>query len=339
MLSAGAGPFPRQPARAQGDDPLPSWNDGRAKQFILDFVAIVTRQGSPGFVPVPDRIATFDNDGTLWCEKPVPVQGAFALDRIKALAPEHPEWSPEWRELPPFKTVLQGNPEALLAFGEKGIFEILTVTHSGMTTDQFAKIATDWFATARHPRFDRPYTELAYQPMLELLAYLRANDFKTFIVSGGGVEFIRVISDQVYGIPPQQVVGSSAATKFQTGVDGKPVLVMEPKIAFVDDGPGKPEGINRFIGLRPIFAFGNSDGDWQMLQWTAAGSGVRFMGIVHHTNGEHEYAYTRQPFNTLDKAMEEANAQGWVVVDMERDWAQIFPGMDQTKGAGERALR
>ena len=316
-------------------DPLPSWNDTGPKKAIVDFVARVTAEEGADYVTPEQRIATFDNDGTLWCEKPVPVQGAFALDRIKALAPQHPEW----KETQPFKAVLQGDPEALLAFGEKGIFEILAATHSGMTTDEFANIAADWFATARHPRFDRPYTELAYQPMLELLAYLRANGFKTFIVSGGGVEFMRVVTDQVYGIPPEQVVGSSGVTKFQMGADGRPMLMMEPKIAFVDDGAGKPEGINRFIGLRPILAFGNSDGDWQMLQWTAAGSGARFMGLVHHTDAEREYAYTQQRFNTLDKALDEAKAKGWAVVDMKRDWAQIFPRAGQPRGAGGRALR
>ena len=321
-------------ASAQVPDPLPSWNDSAPKQAIIEFVGRVTREGSSDYVKPAERIATFDNDGTLWCEKPLPVQGAFALDRIKALAPQHPEW----KETEPFKAILAGNPAALLAFGEKGIFEILAATHSGMTTDQFTRIAADWFATARQPRFDRPYTELAYQPMLELLTYLRANGFKTFIVSGGGVEFMRVITNQVYGIPPEQVVGSSGVTKFQMGSDGKPVLVKEPKIEFVDDGPGKPEGINRFIGLRPIFAFGNSDGDWQMLQWTAAGSGARFMGLVHRTDAEREYAYTQQRFNTLDKTLDEANAKRWTVVDMKRDWAQIFPRMSQPQGAGGRAL-
>jgi hypothetical protein len=268
-----------------------------------------------------ERIATFDNDGTLWCEKPLPVPAAFALDRLKNLAPQHPEW----KDTQPFKAVLEGNPGVLLEFGERGILEILVATHSGMTTDAFAKVAADWFATARHPRFDRPYTELAYQPMLELLTYLRENSFKTFIVSGGGVEFMRVISHRVYGIPPEQVVGSSGVTKFEAGPGGTPVLMKEPKIEFVDDGTGKPEGINRFIGQRPILAFGNSDGDWQMLQWTAAGSGARFMGLVHHTDAEREYAYSKQRVNTLDKALVEADAKGWTVVDMKVDWRTIFP--------------
>jgi phosphoglycolate phosphatase-like HAD superfamily hydrolase len=311
-------------AFAQAPGPLPSWSD-RTRQSIMDFVGRVTREGGPDYVAPAERIATFDNDGTLWCEKPLPVQGAFALDRVKAMAPQHPEW----KDQQPFKAVLEGNPEALLAFGEKGIFEILAATHSGMTTDAFSKVATDWFAAARHPRFNRPYSELAYQPMLELLTYLRANGFKTFIVSGGGVEFMRVITDRVYGIPPEQVVGSSGVTKFEIGPNGTPVLMKEPKIEFVDDGPGKPEGINRFIGHRPIFAFGNSDGDWQMLQWTAAGGGARFMGLVHHTDAEREYAYAKQQINTLDKALDEANAKGWMVVDMKNDWRTIFPGAVQ----------
>ena len=308
-------------ALAQATDALPSWNDTAPKQAIVRFVERVTKQGSPDFVPPAERIATFDNDGTLWCEKPVPVQGAFALDRIKALAPQHPEW----KETQPFKAVLQGDPEALLAFGEKGIFEILAATHSGMTTEDFDKIVNGWIKGAEHPRFKRPYTELAYQPMLELLSYLRDNGFKTFIVSGGGVEFMRTFAEKVYGIPPEQVVGSSGVVKFEIGAAGKPVLMKEAKVDFVDDGPGKPVGINRFIGRRPIFAFGNSDGDWQMLQWTAAGSGARFMGLVHHTDAEREYAYTRQKFNTLDKALDEATAKGWTVVDMKTDWNAVFP--------------
>jgi phosphoglycolate phosphatase-like HAD superfamily hydrolase len=310
----------RGSAFAQASGPLPSWSD-RTRQSIIDFVGRATRESGPDYVASTERIATFDNDGTLWCEKPLPVQAAFALDRIKAIAPQHPEW----KDQQPFKAVLEGNPEALLEFGEKGIFEILATTHSGMTTDAFSKVAEDWFAAARHPRFGRPYTELAYQPMQELLTYLRTNGFKTFIVSGGGVEFMRVITDRVYGIPPEQVVGSSGVTKFEIGPNGTPVLMKEPKIQFVDDGPGKPEGIDRFIGRRPIFAFGNSDGDWQMLQWTAAGAGVRFMGLVHHTDAEREYAYAKQPINTLDKALDEANAKGWMVVDMKNDWRTIFP--------------
>jgi phosphoglycolate phosphatase-like HAD superfamily hydrolase len=309
-------------AQAPVPDPLPSWNDGAAKQAIVDFVDRVTREGGPDFVAPPERIATFDNDGTLWAEQPVYFQLAFALDEIKRLAPQHPEWT----DREPFRSVIAGDMHGLMAAGEKALLEILAITHSGMTTTEFTKAVADWFATARHPTKDRPYTKLVYQPMLELLAYLRANGFKTFIVSGGGIEFMRVFADKAYGIPPEQVVGSSGVTKFEIGADGRPVLMKEPKVEFIDDGPGKPAGINRFIGRRPIFAFGNSDGDLQMLQWTAAGDGRRFMGIVHHTDAEREWAYDRQSHvGKLDKALDEANARGWTVVDMRRDWKTVFP--------------
>jgi hypothetical protein len=302
-------------------DPLPSWNDGAVKKSITDFVARVTAQGGADFVPVEQRIATFDNDGTLWCEQPFYSQLAFAFDRIHAMAPDHPEW----KTRQPFKGVLERDKNALAASGEKGLLEIIAATHTGMTTDEFASAVIDWMKTARHPRFNRPYTELVYKPMLELLAYLRANGFKTFIVSGGGVEFMRPWTERVYGIPPEQVVGSSGGVKFQIGADGKPVLMKLSKNEFVDDGPGKPVGINRFIGRRPIFAFGNSDGDLQMLQWTAAGGGARFAGIVHHTDAEREYAYDRQSkIGKLDKALDEAGAKGWTVVDMKRDWRMVF---------------
>src|SRR6266540_6997352 len=257
-------------AQAQRD-PLPSWNEGATKASILDFIGRVTTQGGPFFVPVDQRIATFDNDGTLWVEQPMYVQLAFALDRVKALAPMHPDWKTKQ----PFAAVLDGDLKALAASGEKGLVEIIAVTHAGMTTAEFEKIVTDWLATARDHRFKRPYTELVYQPMLELLAYLRANGFKTFIASGGGVDFMRVFSERVYGIPPEQVIGSSGKLKFELR-DGKPVLVKLPEIDFIDDKSGKPAGIHKAIGRRPIAAFGNSDGDLQMLQWTAAGSGVRF---------------------------------------------------------------
>lgn len=302
--------------------PLPSWNDGPVKQSIIGFVTAVTREGAAEYVAPAERIATFDNDGTLWAEQPIYFQFAFALDQVKALAPQHPEWKGHQ----PFKAILEGDRQALAAAGEKEMLEIMAVTHAGMTTEAFAKSVGEWLATARHPRFDRPYDELVYQPMLELLDYLRANGFKTFIVSGGGVDFMRVFAEQTYGIPPEQVVGSSGVTKFQIGPDGKPVLVKEAKVEFIDDGPGKPAGINRFIGRRPIFAFGNSDGDQQMLEWTAAGSGLRFMGIVHHTDGGREYAYDRQSHvGRLDKALDEARQRGWTIVDMKRDWKTIFP--------------
>lgn len=308
------------PAMARAD-PLSSWNDGPAKAAITDFVARVTAQGGPDFVPPEQRIAVFDNDGTLWAEQPVYFQLQFALDRVKALSPKHPEW----KTTQPFKAAIEGDAKALAATGHKGLLQIVAVSHSGMTTDAFATEVAEWLATARHPRFKQPYDALLYQPQLELLAYLRQNGFKTFIVSGGGVEFMRVFAEQAYGIPPEQVVGSSGAVKFQVGADGKPALVKEAKVEFIDDGPGKPVAINRFIGRRPIFAFGNSDGDLQMLQWTAAGSGPSFIGIVHHTDADREWAYDRQShIGRLDKALDEAKAKGWTVIDMKRDWKKVF---------------
>ena len=303
-------------------DPLPSWNDGAAKRTITDFVARVTTQGGAEFVPPAERIAVFDNDGTLWCEQPEYFQAVFALDRVRAMAPQHPEW----RETEPFKSFLAGDKEALAALGEKALLVLVEAAHSGMTTDDYAKSVANWLARTKHPRFNRPYNELVYQPMVELLGYLRSNGFKTFIVSGGGVEFMRVWAEKAYGIPPEQVVGSSGVVKFEIGADGKPELMKLAKVEFVDDGPGKPAGINRFIGRRPILAFGNSDGDWQMLQWTTAGNGARFAGIVHHTDADREYAYDRpSKIGQLDKAWEEAKAKGWTVVDMKQDWKTVFP--------------
>jgi phosphoglycolate phosphatase-like HAD superfamily hydrolase len=311
-------------AVAQPADSLPSWNDGATKKAITDFVARVTAQGGAEFVPAEQRIATFDNDGTLWTEQPYYFQLAFAFDRVKAMAPQHPEW----KMTQPFKALLDRDMKALGASGEKGLLQIVAATHAGMTTEAFSKDVLDWMATARHPRFNQPYNRLVYQPMLELLAYLRANGFKTFIVSGGGIEFMRPWVEKAYGIPPEQVVGSSGVVKFQFGPDGKPELMKLAKVEFIDDGPGKPVGINRFIGRRPIFAFGNSDGDLQMLQWTVAGDGARFAGIVHHTDAEREYAYDRQSkVGKLDKALDEASAKGWVVVDMKKDWKVVFPAM------------
>jgi haloacid dehalogenase-like hydrolase len=303
------------------DEPLPSWQDGAAKQAIVNFVARVTTPGGPAFIPESERIATFDNDGTLWAEQPMYFQMAFVLDRVKALAPQHPEW----RDQQPFKAVLEGDLKALAASGEKGMMELGMATHAGMTTQEFEQIVKDWLASAKHPRFNRPYTECVYQPMVELLAYLRANGFKTYIVSGGGIEFMRPWTEQVYGIPPEQVVGSTIKTTFEMR-DGMPVLMRLPEIDFIDDKAGKPVGINKFIGRRPILAFGNSDGDHQMLQWTAAGSGPRFMGLVHHTDAEREWAYDRpSSIGRLDKALDEALAKGWTVVDMKQDWKTIFP--------------
>ncbi len=302
-------------------DPLPSWNDGATRKAIIEFVTKVTKQGSPDFVPPAERIATFDNDGTLWAEQPMYFQLLFALDRVKALAPQHPEW----KTTKPFASLLKGDVKGALGGGEKAIVEIMMAVHAGMTTEELERVVKEWIATARHPVSKRPYTEMVYQPMLELLAYLRANGFKTFIVSGGGIEFMRPWAESVYGIPPEQVVGSSIKTKFEMS-DGKPVLMRLPEINFIDDGPGKPVGIHQHIGRRPIAAFGNSDGDLQMLQWTAAGSGPRFCLYVHHTDAEREWAYDRtSAIGKLDKGLDEAAQRGWTVVDMKKDWKRIFP--------------
>jgi hypothetical protein len=306
-------------AQAQ-TDPLPSWNEGTSKRAITEFVARVTRQGGPDFVPPAERIATFDNDGTLWVEHPMYLQMAFVLDRIKALAPLHPEWN----GTQPFKAVLEGDMKTLAEAGEHALLELGMATHAGMTTEEFEKIVTDWLATARDARFKRPYTELSYLPMIELLGYLRANGFKTFIVSGGGVEFMRPWTERVYGVPPEQVVGSSIKTRFQMR-DGRPELFRLPEINFIDDKAGKPIGINEFIGRRPIAAFGNSDGDLEMLQWTTMSGGARLGLIVHHTDAEREYAYDRNTsFGRLDKALDAAAMNHWVVVDMKKDWKRIF---------------
>jgi haloacid dehalogenase-like hydrolase len=303
-------------------DPLPSWNDTAPKAAIVDFVHKVSTEGSADFVPAPERIAVFDNDGTLWVEHPMYTQLVFALDRVKAMAPDHPEW----KTTQPFQAVLEGDMKALAASGEKGLLQIIAATHAGMSTADFTKLVTDWFATAQDPRFKRPYTELAYQPMLELLAYLRDNGFKTFIVSGGGIEFMRPITEAVYGVPPEQVVGSSIKTRFEI-VDGKPELMRLPEVNFIDDKEGKPVGINEYIGRQPIFAAGNSDGDLQRLQWTTEGTEAARLGIiVHHTDAEREYAYDRDTgFGKLDKALDAAPAAGWSVVDMKADWKTIFP--------------
>ena len=309
------------PAAAEGSDPLASWNDGKAKQSIIDFVGRVTTSSSPDFVPPAERIATFDNDGCLWAEQPMYFQLLFALDRVKALAPQHPEW----KEKEPFASLLKGDVKAALAGGEHAMLEVVTATHAGMTTEEFEQVVKDWGDTARHPTTMRPYTEMVYQPMLEVLAYLRANGFKTFIVSGGGIEFMRPWVERVYGVPPEQVVGSSIKTKFDMR-DGKPVLVRLPELNFIDDKDGKPIGINTHIGRRPIAAFGNSDGDLQMLQWTTAGQGPRFALYVHHTDAEREWAYDRNSsIGRLDKGLDEALAKGWTVVDMKKDWKLIYP--------------
>ncbi|MEE8513443.1 MAG: HAD family hydrolase [Gammaproteobacteria bacterium] len=307
-------------AKAQTNDPLPSWNEGASKQAITQFVKDVSTAGGSRFVPSAQRIAVFDNDGTLWSEQPMYFQLAFALDRVKVLAPMHPEW----KDKQPFKAVLEGDIKTALAGGTHALLELVMATHAGNTTEEFSQIVKDWLATAKHPKTGRPYTNMVYQPMLELLAYLRANGFKTYIVSGGGIEFIRAWAERVYGIPPEQVIGSSIKTKFELR-DGNPVLVRLPEINFIDDKVGKPVGINQHIGRRPLAAFGNSDGDLQMLQWTTAGSGARFALLVRHTDAAREWAYDRESsIGHLDKALDEAQAKGWTVVDMKHDWKTIY---------------
>ena len=301
-------------------DDLPSWNDGPTKAAIVSFVERATKEGSPDLVPIASRVAVFDNDGTLWSEQPVYFQLLFAVDRIKALAPQHPEW----KEKEPFRSVLAGDLKAALAGGDKAVLELVEATHTGMTTEEFERTVKEWIATARHPTTGRLLTEMTYQPMVELLAYLRAHGFKTYIVSGGGIDFMRPWVEASYGVPPEQVIGSSVKTRFELR-DGKPILVKLPEIGSIDDGPGKPENIELHIGRRPIAAFGNSDGDQQMLEWTAAGSGPTFCLLVHHTDAAREWAYDRHSsVGKLDKALDEANARGWTVVDMAKDWKTIY---------------
>ena len=312
---------------SQAADPLPSWNDGPAKQSIITFVEKVTKPGSPDFVPVPERIATFDNDGTLWCEQPVPVQLYFALDRVKALAPQHPEWKTK----EPFASLLKGDLQTALAGGDHALLEVIMATHAGMTTAEFEQIVKDWITTARHPKTGQLFTDMVYQPMLEVLSYLRANGFKNFIVSGGGIEFMRPWAERVYGIPPEQVVGSSIKTKFEMR-EGKPALVRLPELNFNDDKADKPVGINQHIGRRPIASFGNSRGDKEMLEYTQGGSGARFMLLVLHDDAAREYAYgpamglPEPKLGAFTQALyEEAKKEGWTVASMKTDWGQIFP--------------
>jgi phosphoglycolate phosphatase-like HAD superfamily hydrolase len=332
------GPAPSAPSAAPVHpppvaQPLPSWNEGATKQAIMNFVARVTTPGGKDFVPIPERIATFDNDGTLWSEQPIYIQFAFMIDRVRELAPQHPEW----KSREPFKSVLAGDLNKALAGGEKGLLELAFVTHAGMTTDEFSHTVARWFQTAKHPKYGRLYTDCVYQPMLELLAFLRANGFKTFIVSGGGIEFMRVITEQVYGIPPEQVIGTTGKMKFELR-DGKAVIVREPALTFVDDKGGKPVGIELHIGRRPIAAFGNSDGDQQMLQWTASGSGARLMLLVHHTDAEREVAYDRaSSIGKLDQALDEAKTRGWAIASMKDDWKAIFPPLASPSSPTARA--
>ena len=307
------------PAWAAAD--LPSWNDGPTKTAILDFVSRVTREGGPDYVPPAERIAVFDNDGTLWSEQPMYVQLAFALDRIKALSAQHPEW----KTRQPFKAALEGDAKTLAQGGAKSLVELLMASHAGMSSDEFDAIVRDWLRTARHPRFNRPYTELVYQPMLELLSYLRLHGFKTYIVSGGGIDFMRPWTERVYGIPPEQVIGSRIKVSYEIR-DGKPVILRLPEIDFVDDRLGKPVGIHQQIGRRPILAFGNSDGDFQMLEWTTAGPGPRLGLLVHHDDAQRETAYDRNsPFGKLARGLDEAATRRWVVTSMQKDWNRIFP--------------
>jgi phosphoserine phosphatase len=312
-------------AAAQATDPLPSWNDRAPRKAIFAFVERVTKQGGPDFVPPAERIAVFDNDGTLWSERPIYFQLAFALDRVKALAPQHPEW----KEKQPFKAALEGDIKTVLSGGGHALLDLVLATHSGNTTEEFERTVRGWIATSKHPRFNRPYTELVFKPMLELLDYLRANGFRVYIVSGGGIEFMRPWTERVYGIPPEQVVGSSIKTKLELR-NGNPVLVRLPEVDFIDDKAEKPVAINKFIGRRPVLAFGNSDGDLQMLQWTAAGSGPRFLGLVHHTDAAREWAYDREsPVGRLDKALGEAKAKNWTIVDMKKDWKTVYPSPEK----------
>jgi len=304
---------------ARAAEPLPSWHDTASRQAILAFVERVTREGSPDFVPPIERVAVFDNDGTLWAEQPAYFQLLFALDRVKAMAPRRPEW----KEREPFASLLKGDLKRALAGGEHAISQIVAATHAGMSTEAFAAQVKTWMATARHPTTGRLYTEMVYQPMLEVLQHLRANGFRTYIVSGGGIDFMRPWTEAVYGIPPEQVIGSSAKTRLERR-GGQPVLMRLPEIFFVDDKDTKPVGIHHHIGRRPIAAFGNSDGDLAMLQWTVAGDGPRFALFVHHTDGEREWAYDRRSrIGRLDKGLDEARARGWTVVDMKRDWKRV----------------
>ena len=302
-------------------DPLPSWNDTTPKQAIIAFVEKVTKEGSPDFVPAPERIATFDNDGTLWSEQPMYFQAFFVFERIKQLAPQHPEW----KDKEPFASVLKGDVKTALASGEHWLVEMVMATHAGMTTEEFEKTVTDWISTAKHPKTGKPFTEMVFQPMLEVLAYLRANGFKTFIVSGGGIEFMRPWTERVYGIPPEQVVGTSGGLRYELR-EGTPVILKTPELVLNDDKEGKPVGIQRHIGRRPIVAFGNSDGDFQMLEWTTSGKGARLGMIVHHTDADREVAYDRESHvGKLARGLDEAAKRGWTIVDMKDDWKAIYP--------------
>lgn len=304
-------------------DPLPSWNEGDSKKSIIDFVTKTTTASSIGFIPVNDRIACFDNDGTLWSEQPMYFQLAFAMDQVKVMAPQHPEW----KNKQPFKALLEGDLKTALAGGEKALLEIVMATHSGVTSEEFEKSVTNWMATATHPTTGKHYSEMIYQPMVELLNYLRANGYKTFIVSGGGVDFMRPWVEQAYGIPPDQVVGSSVKVKYEVKEDGTTQIVKLSELNFIDDKEGKPVGIHQFIGKRPVFTAGNSDGDYAMLQWTVTATGYpRFGMIVHHTDSVREWAYDRQShIGKLERGLDDAAKYNWMLVDMKTDWKKIYP--------------
>jgi phosphoserine phosphatase len=323
LASVGAGlALAAAAAFGQGADPLPSWNDGAAKARIVGFVQAVTDKSGKDYVAPAERIAVFDNDGTLWSEQPAYFQLLFAIDRVKALAPKHPEWKTKQ----PFKAVLEGDMKALAASGEKGIAQLVMATHAGMTTDEFARTVREWLAVAKHPKFQRPYSELVFQPMLEVLAYLRANGFRTYIVSGGGIEFLRVFAEERYGIPPEQVIGSSIRTKYEVR-NGQPAIVRLPEIDFIDVKAGKPVGIHKFIGRRPIAAFGNSDGDLEMLEWVTSAPGARLGVIVRHDDAAREFAYDRESHvGRLARGLDQGPARGWTIVSMQNDWKRVYPG-------------
>ncbi|AOS98143.1 haloacid dehalogenase-like hydrolase [Microbulbifer aggregans] len=309
------------PGLSRAADPLPSWNEGDTKQAIVSFVTKTTGEGSPDFVPAGQRIATFDNDGTLWAEKPIYFQLLYAIDKVKQMAPQHPEW----KQKEPFASIIKGDTKKALEGGEPALMQLIAATHTGMTGEEFQDSVKQWLATARHPETNKPYTEMIYQPMLELLNYLRANGYKTFIVSGGGIDFLRAFAESTYGIPPEQVVGSSLKAKYEER-DGKPVIVKLPEVNLIDDKAGKPVGIYQHIGRRPVFAAGNSDGDYEMLQWATAGEGPHFGLLVHHTDGKRAWAYDRKSHvGQLNKALDAAPKAGWTVVDMKDDWKVIFP--------------
>lgn len=306
---------------SQSKDPLPSWNDGENKEAIIDFVSRTTSKGHRDYIPAPKRIATFDNDGTLWSEQPLYFQAIYIFDRIKELAPNHPEW----QQKEPFASVLKGNFESALSGGEKALLEMVMATHTGLTADEFAQSVSSWLATARHPKSGRPFTSMVYQPMLELLDYLRANDFKTFIVSGGGIDFMRVFAEEIYGVPPEQVVGSSLKATYEIR-NNTPVIVKQPEIDFIDDKAGKPVGIHRYIGRRPVIAAGNSDGDFEMLEWTTAGAGPKLAMLVHHDDATREWAYDRDShIGRLVRGLDEGSQRGWLIVSMKDDWNRIYP--------------